>query len=113
MPFVWFGRDVRRDGGLDCMGLFLEMQRRMGRDAFDPNVHPDLACAQYEIVEDHVWAPADGLWTRAPEKELGGHMSFYLGDGVSLQAVEGPGVCERHVGEMTSIVEIVYRWKGN
>lgn len=93
------------------MGLFLEMQRRMGRNALDPNKHGDRAVAQWEVVEDGVWAPTDGLWTRMPEKELGGHISFYLGEGISLQAVEGPGVCERFVADMTSSVELVYRWK--
>lgn len=111
---MWFGRNVRKDGGLSCMGLFLEMQRRMGRNALDPNHYPDLALEQWRVLEKgEVWIPGDGILFALEGREMGGHVAYFLSGTEVLHAVEHRGVIVSEIDEIDMRVELVYRWKGN
>ena len=112
LPFVWFGRDARRDGGLSCMGVFLEMQRRMGRNVLDPMKYPDLASEQWDFFERGPWILGDGLLFAHDGKEMGSHIAFYLGDTRIIHAVEHKGTMVSEIDDVDMRVELVYRWKG-
>lgn len=74
-------KDARGPQSFDCLGLFLEMQRRLGRPLRDYTVAPgQLALAK-----------ASGDWERVERGEFGDGVLLDAEDGLHIGVVVAPG----------------------
>lgn len=108
--FMHLGRETRRGGCTDCMGLFLEIHRRADHFALDPVDDPIAAEDQWEVILGPPWRSLDGLAFAPGENGLAEHIAVYLGGGRMLHAVERLGVIETTLGSMGPPM-FAYRWK--
>jgi len=125
VPFLDLGRDPAV--GLDCWGVVMEVQRRMGR------IVPDYAVtscyASEEAFECMKSAAASGLWqplstpmpgdvvafeTNREQPGVIDHFGVYLGGGKFIHTIKGHN-CETsklHDMQWKPKVRGFYRWEG-
>lgn len=109
IPYSFLGRDTK---GASCMWIWLELQRRAGREPLDPISDPDGASEQIEIVNAGPWWELDGLVIDEKGLDLGGHIAVVVGDGSTvLHATRDRGVIETGIERVESRVLFGYRWK--
>jgi len=108
-PFVMFGRDESRDGGISCQGLVLEMYRRAGIDAPDPCDDPDADLC-WDVVEGPS-RPMDVIGLRVGSSDLAGHVALVLEGGAVLHATKDRGVVLTTVARLAHRIVVVYRWR--
>jgi len=109
-PFVMFGRDVKKDGGISCQGLVIEMHRRAGHDAADPMDDEDAAEACWEVV-DGPPQPLDVLGIQVGKTDLAGHVALMLDGGKVLHATQADGVVVQEYKDLVHRVLVIYRWR--
>lgn len=110
-----WARGCRGPGAFDCVGLLLEMQRRLGHVAADiPSSKGafDLALApRGEWAEVAAPEPGDALLIRSAHPRW--HVAVVIGLGLMIHGKEGAGVVvERFDTPLyASRVKGVYRWR--
>lgn len=83
VPYIEGGRDIERDGGLDCNGLFLAGARRFGLDI--PDWFAGVLASETERVSMAVdRARSSGKWIRRPRPAPGLAAAFYSLENPSL-----------------------------
>lgn len=104
-PFVHQGRTKGPSGGVDCVGVVIEVARELGLSDFqttDYTAQPDAAEMQrlLEMHLDYVPAPAklnvragDVLWFRAPEPQ---HLAIVTEAAVSPDGLAWPRMSMVH-----------------
>jgi cell wall-associated NlpC family hydrolase len=120
IPFLDQGRDPAV--GLDCWGMFMEVQRRFGNHVPDFRI-PCKATPQIgEIVSSEL-----GKWERIEEPEAGcavlmaispempdvvQHFGVYIGNGKFLHTLEKTGAIVSRVGDAfwSKKIRGFYRW---
>jgi cell wall-associated NlpC family hydrolase len=109
VPYVEKGRDMR---GLDCVGLFVAIQRRLGR--WLPLYESDaalleIAMQDWERVDSP--QPGDGVLLRSTSPRW--HLATVIGGNLMIHAKEEAGVVVERIDTplYARRIEGFYRWK--
>ena len=111
LPKPW-REDARGPDAYDCVGFFLEIERRLGFPvpAYASEVDAvALAVADWELVTDP--QPGDAILIRSLNPRW--HVGVVCGDGWMLHAREGAGVAKERYNSFPwqARIEGFYRWK--
>jgi cell wall-associated NlpC family hydrolase len=105
-------KDARGPDAYDCVGLLLEIERRLDHPVPDyaSDTHAvALAVAQWKLVTDP--APGDAILIRSANPRW--HIGVVCGDGAMLHCREGIGVVKERYNSFPwkARIEGFYRWK--
>ena len=111
LPKPW-RKDARGPEAYDCVGFFLEIERRLGFHvpAYASEVDAvELAVADWELVTDPI--PGDAILIRWLNPRW--HIGVVCGDGWMLHSREGVGVLKERYNSFPwkARIEGFYRWK--
>jgi cell wall-associated NlpC family hydrolase len=111
LPKPW-REDARGPDAYDCVGFFLEIERRLGFPvpAYASEVDAvALAVADWELVTDP--QPGDAILIRSLNPRW--HIGVVCGDGYMLHSREGAGVAKERYNSFPwkARIEGFYRWK--
>ena len=111
LPKPW-REDARGPDAYDCVGFFLEIERRLGFPvpAYASEVDAvALAVADWELVTDP--QPGDAILIRSLNPRW--HIGVVCGDGYMLHSREGAGVANERYNSFPwkARIEGFYRWK--
>lgn len=109
MPFKMLEHNPE-SGKLSCVGLALEIDRRMGRKPIDPSIDPDGAEAQREVVKPP-FQVGDWLAFSMRGGVLPTHVGILVDGGAVLHSVDPEGVVLTPFSVLRDKVKVAYRWK--